>query len=317
MKESLRRLKVLNAGHLVTEDVWALAGLGVLEELELEGAVKNECLRVMCEDSGVVQALRSVVMRMQAWRPDEETVGLLCEIEIRELVLYCMSMRTVELLFLRAPGGRLAGRLQKLELHVSECGRAGGRLEEMPFVELEDLCLYLPGGESVEDINVMLGDGMKAKVGTLFVGREPANRTELVSLVSALGNLAELILMHSELEKGDMCRILAEKSRIERITLYQTAGRRIGIGAEDALLMTQLKSLKRLTICSREIDADVLETIFEDRAFVQRLERLKIFTRVRTVSAETGRRLRILGIECESGSLVGVDTGTIEVLSDR
>ena len=318
IRKSLKRLRVEDAEYLGAEDMRALMGLRVLKELELEGVMSSECLRAMGGEGKVSQALQGVVVRIQMYRPSEEDVRLLYEIEADELEIYGVSVRTVELLFLRARDSRLAGRIRRLKLHISGYEQGTSVLEGMSFQRLERLELHVLSETPVKDIGRVLGSSMKAKVSTFFVRRRTVGQEELVPLVAELGNLVELTLIRGELERGDIQKMLVEKDRLEQIVLYQTLGRRsTGIGVEDAQSIVQLKRLRVLAICDQDMSADVLETIIGNETFVRGLERLRISARILAVSAETRAKLERLGTGCGYGNFVELDTGTVSVVVER
>ena len=133
----------------------------------------------MCENSEVAGVLRRVRVSVYVWRPDDETIRLLCMTGIDELQICSGSIRMVELLFLWARENTLAGRLRRLILYInSRYGRATEVLSEVSFLKLERVELYVFGEAPVDELDALLGSSMKAKVNVLFVGRRGCAREE-------------------------------------------------------------------------------------------------------------------------------------------
>ena len=248
IRKSLKRLKVEGIGHLVVENVEALAGPEVLEEIDIGGYLSGDCLRAMGERSGVVWVLQRARVKMRVEGLSSEKMDMLCKIWIDELEVGNLSVRTMALLFSQAVGSRLAGRLRVLKLCLGIHEHATSAIESMPFTELErlELDVFCDREEGpAEALDALLGNSLKSRVVKFFIGRQEAEGEEGLALVEGLTGIRELRLMCSRLERGDLRRILAGKEKLERLEIYTTVS---GITAEDARTMMATESLKFVSI---------------------------------------------------------------------
>ena len=135
----------------------------------------------------------------------------------------------------------------------------------------------------------------------------------MVSFVAELRNLEKLTLMHCRLESGNLQNMLAGKSRLGHVTLFYPEAERGKLGAGDAQSITELESLKSLSISGRKINASVVEMFLRNRAFVSGLERLYISATICAEPAGTG--METLGSACRRRGAVRLDTGSIEIFA--
>ena len=326
IRRSLRSLRVKCAGYLTADDIWCLRKLKQIEEIEFEGRISNACLSMMSEggDVEVAKVLRRVKMRLQMWWPGDESINLLCGMEVEDLELYDASVRKVKLLFSRAPGSRLARRLRRLRIGMREEGEVTETVDAMPFEGLEHLCLDIYSKEIPDAMWRALGDDIKARINvlTLWSSFLQENGEEISNTVVNLGlerleNLEELELRYF-LRGGDLARIVAGKRKLRRLVVCMVDPE-AEIIAEDAEAIVGTESLQEVTISNCNVSLEGLEILVRSRKFADRHTRLEMCVGVGTGSmeqAEAASRLEALGT-MYTGTCFKLNTEKIDVVVDR
>ena len=326
IRRSLRSLRVECAEYLTADDIWCLRRLEQIEEIELEGRISNTCLSMMSEggDVEVAKVLRRVKMKLQAWWPGDESIDLLCGMEVEDLDLCDMSMQKVNLLFLRASGSRLARRLRRLKIGILEEDKVTETVDAMPFEGLEYLRLDIYSKEAPDAVLRALGDDVRARIsvltlwsGFLRVGGEEIPDAAMNSELERLENLEELELC-CFLRRGDLARIVAGKRKLRRLVVCMMDPE-VEITTGDVEAMVGAESLREVTINNCNVSLEGLEMLVQSEKFADRHTRLEMCVGVGTGSmeqAEAASRLEALGT-MYTGTCFKLNTGEIDVVVDR
>ena len=251
IRKNLRKLRVLRAEDLDADDIQVLAMLESLEEIELGKEIaSSEYLHAISENSGVIAVLRRAKLKMQTWRPNDETVELLCGMEVDWLSIRGTSTRTAALLFSNAAGSRLAERLRTLSLGIYE--QVPGTIGTMPFTKLEQSSLCVSDEVCVDGLETLLETHPGPNQHTLCWEAESRQRWGACACVR-LVNLAELILEYSKLMRGTLQRMLGGQTKLRKLVMCTSE---TGITVEDVQTVMAIESLSILNISDNGTDTE-------------------------------------------------------------
>ena len=313
IRRSLRRLRVEGIEHLCAEDIWALARLENVKEIDLVGMVGCKCLRIMGESSKVAEVLQGAKVRMEVWVLSDSTVELLCGVWVDDLELYGVSVRIMASLFLHAVGSRLALRLRRLKMWILRQDLIMGTVDTVPFPKLEHLSLWTFSGEMLEAVHKALGESVRERVTTLSLQGCSLDRWDRISLAAGFANIEELRLTHCKLQRGELQRVLAGKTRL-RCFVANVADTGARVTVEDARAIAAVESLREVAISGLCIGSEALGALVTNRELVDRLERLNIRVVVDVGWKERiGAELETLGAACRDGRF-RIDTETVRIV---
>ena len=312
ISQSLKKLKVDNAEHLNTADIWALGLLERVEEIDLSGIMSSKCLGMMGQDKRVVRVLRGAKVRMKVWVLGAETIWRLCKIEIDELELRDGSALAMELFFVHATGSVLAGRLRMLKVWVHRQDWAvEAAVGTMPFKKLEQFYLKLLSRDTLRVVCRMFGDEVKDRVSRVYLHGEFLDPRSELSGIAELRGLKGLKLRYSKLPAGGLQGLLARAGRLVCLEI-DTTDIGTGITADDVNAIIAMESLREVTINGCLVQFRALETLVKCRDFAKRLRRLRIHARIDTESERVAARLEALGM-VRNYKHFDLDTGVIYV----